>query len=374
MVAREGGMGGMERMAFASMQQARAHRYKTLLATTGDSALADAARQGGFTVVAADFGWLQHTSNPLRLLQYAIALRKSGRTVASICKEHRVSIIHAHGPVAALYCVHAARKYHIPLLMHVHDAQTPRRTLAAVTRYVARSAARLVCVSKAVRETVERMGIPSTRTTVLYNGIDAAFFGTPPIPTPLVSGAGPHIALFASIVPWKGQHIFLEAAEKLADRLPAAHFYVVGGLAHPDDQPYLDRIRAMADAPLLQGRVTLTGPVANVPDWMAAMDVVAHTSVEREAFGLVIAEAMALGKRVVATDNGAPAEIIEDGKTGRLVPPNDPGALAGAIADLVSRAADDPMGVLAARSIRDRFTPERFGSELATLYTEVLNR
>lgn len=372
MVAREGGMGGMERMALASMLQARSHGYNTLLATAGKGTLADAARAAGFEVVPSEFGWLQHTSNPLKLLRYARTLRTGGRQVASICRDHQVSLIHAHGPVASLYCVYAARRCRIPLLMHVHDAQVPKRTHAIVTRYVARTATRLICVSNAVRETVGKMGIPLRLTTVVYNGIDAAYLGDPPVPNPFVTGPGPHVALFASIVHWKGQHVFMAAAERLAGVAPSAHFYIVGGLAHPDDQPYLDNIRAMAEEPGLRGRVTLTGPVTDVPQWMAAMDVIVHTSVEREAFGLAIAEAMALGKRVVATDNGAPGEIIEDGLTGRLVPPDDPEALAAAIMNLAGRPVDDPMGAAAAASVRQRFTPGRFGNDLAQVYADVL--
>ena len=261
---------------------------------------------------------------------------------------------------------------HVPLLAHMHDAQDPKRSFAIVSRLVALASTRFVCVSEAVRRVMVGLGIAEQRTEVLYNGVQLSYLGERPDPAPEVSGPGPHILMCAQIVPWKGQHVFLDAASRIARKHPTARFYVVGTLAHPDDQSYMDQLRATADEGELRGRVVFAGYQSNVPSWMIAADVIVHASTAGEAFGLVIAEAMALGKRVVASDTGGPREIVEDGVTGRLVPPNDAGALAVAIEDLASRPPDDPMGARAARSIRERFTPERFGNELASLYARTL--
>jgi glycosyltransferase involved in cell wall biosynthesis len=282
-----------------------------------------------------------------------------------------VTLLHAVSPVAGLYALNASRSLRIPILLHMHDAQPPKRARRLAIRWQARRTTRLVCVSEAVRAMVLSLGVRADKTRVLPNAIDASFFGPPPLPAPEVQGPGPHIGLFAQIVPWKGHHVFLQAAAQLVDRLPDAHFYIIGTLSHPDDQPYLDVLTEMVRRPPLAGRVTLTGFQPDVKGWMAAMDAVAHASIAPEAFGLVIAEAMALGKPVVATTVGGPTEIIENGVTGRLGPPNDPAALADA---LVQVLGDGPMMERAGASARARFTPETFGDNLMALYRDVLCR
>jgi glycosyltransferase involved in cell wall biosynthesis len=82
----------------------------------------------------------------------------------------------------------------------------------------------------------------------------------------------------------------------------------------------------------------MVGKQSNVPDWMGVMDVVIHAS-QREPFGIVVVEAMALGKAVVATGPGGPEEIITNGKDGLLAPWNEPDALAKAIVHLLQNPA-----------------------------------
>ena len=74
----------------------------------------------------------------------------------------------------------------------------------------------------------------------------------------------------------------------------------------------------------------MAGKQTNVPDWMMAMDIVIHAS-DREPFGIVIVEAMALGKPVIASIPGGPEEIVTDGEDGLLVRSGDAGALAAAM-------------------------------------------
>ena len=80
----------------------------------------------------------------------------------------------------------------------------------------------------------------------------------------------------------------------------------------------------------LDDQVILAGAQLNVPEWMQAMDVFVHAS-DNEPFGIVIVEAMALGKPVVASNSGGPSEIITDGENGLLTPYGDSEALANAI-------------------------------------------
>jgi glycosyltransferase involved in cell wall biosynthesis len=362
-------VGGAERVMLTAMDQARERGLRPVLACPGDGRFATLAREAGFAVVPCALESMRDSRRPGDVARYALSVARVGRRVRDVCSRHDVRLVHAGSPVAGLYAMRASRSLGLPVLLHVHDAQPPKRARRLAIRWQARRATRLVCVSRCVRAMVVSVGVPSDKTSLLANGIDGAFFGPAPAPIPEVRGRGPHIGLFSPIVPWKGHHVFLEAAARLARSHPDARFYVVGTLVDPDHQRYLDDLMAAAARPPLDGRVSFTGFQPDVTRWMAAMDAVAHTSVAPEAFGLVIAEAMALGKPVVATNVGGPAEIVEDGVTGRLVPPGDPVALADA---LLAVLGDRAMMAHAAAAARARFTPQAFGDRLMSLYHDAV--
>lgn len=128
----------------------------------------------------------------------------------------------------------------------------------------------------------------------------------------------------------KGQHIFLEAAASVLQHHPGGRFLIVGGTtanSQPEYPAFLSRrVRDLG----IEDHVLMTGFQAKVAGYYAASDVIVHAASGRlqEAFGLVIAEAMALSKPVIATRCGGPAEIVEHGKTGFLVEPDDPESIA----------------------------------------------
>lgn len=370
---RAGFLGGAERVVLVSMQQAADRGYRVILGCP-EGVFPELARKMGFETIMCDFDRMKDTRNPLKLLSYAMKLRRESDHVVRICRDNNVTILNPHHPVSAMYGVKAAKSLGIPMIAYMHDAQPPKPAYVKVTRYIAGVGTHFLVASNAVRRRLDAMGIPSDRIQVLYYGIDPSFLGERPEPKPEIGGPGPNVGLFGQVMPWKGQDLFLEAAARLADRLPTAHFYIVGGLAYADDQPYLDRITAMANAPKLKGRVTFTGFQNEVPRWMMSMDVVVLSSTNDEALPMVPMEAMALGKRVVCTTVGGTVEIVTDNVTGRLVERDNPDALAEGIFDLATRPADDPIGERASASIHERFTPARFGNDIAEVYARANER
>lgn len=358
-------LGGAERVTLMAMDGARSLGFEPILACPDAGLAPDAAHEAGFKVVPCEFAWMQHTLRPAALARYIYGVVRVGRKVETICREHNVRLLHAVSPVAALYAVRASKRLGLPLVLHVHDAQPPKRFRRLAIQYLSRRVSEFVCVSECVRSMVVSLGVPAGKTSVLYNAVNPRFLESPPLPTGEITGSGPHIGLFSQIAPWKGQKVFLEAASKLTSEYPDATFHIIGTLAHQGDHGYLDELRALAGQPPLKGRAILEGYRTDAAEWMVAMDVVVHASTEMEAFGLVIAEAMALGKPVVATRVGGPVEIIEDGVTGILVDPGDPDALAAAIRKALS---EPEIGARAAKAVRKRFTPARFLSGLADVY------
>ena len=173
------------------------------------------------------------------------------------------------------------------------------------------------------------------------------------------------IGSFGRLQRWKGQDVFIAAARNVARDRPRARFVVVGGATFGFEADYAEGLKTAAAVPELEGRVTFTGFRTDVARLMAACDVVCHTSRVPEPFGLVIVEAMALGRAVIATAGGGPSEIISSPEEGVLVAPDDAAALAAAMRELV----DDPqrrarLGARGQERVRAHFSIDVMASTL----------
>jgi glycosyltransferase involved in cell wall biosynthesis len=123
----------------------------------------------------------------------------------------------------------------------------------------------------------------------------------------------------------------------------------------------------------LDGRVIYTGDAADIKAAFAALDVTVLPTTLPEPFGGVVIESMAMGKPVIATRLGGSLEQIEDGVTGLLVTPDDPAALAQALARLLSDAPlRRAMGMRARERFLQHFEFEPFYAQITQLYAELL--
>jgi glycosyltransferase involved in cell wall biosynthesis len=166
---------------------------------------------------------------------------------------------------------------------------------------------------------------------------------------------------------WKGHDTFLAAAALVAEGLPGARFLLVG---HNTDS---ERMRDAIVRAGVADRVTAAGYRADVPRIISALDVSVNAARAGEGLSGAVRESLAAGLPVVATDVGGNRELVRDGETGLLVPPDDPPALAAAIGKLLS----DPelaarLGAAGARLVRESLTVDRMVDETERLYRRVL--
>jgi len=365
-------LGGSERVALLALEQLASRGFRVLLACPPNTELASEAKKRGIATRPFRFLTMTRTRDPRTALTYLRSVTTVGRELGRLCREEHVDVVHSFSTIAGLYAVVASAHARVPLIVHVQDAQPPRRLVRyAALRVIGHRATRLICVSHAVERMLRESRLPARKLALLYNAVEPRFFEPNLEALPAVSGCGPHVGHFSHILPWKGQDVFLEAAALVAERFPSARFYVVGATAVGVPESYVASLHGRADGPPLAGHVRLTGPCRDVAPLMAAMDVVVHTSVTPEAFGLVIAEGMALGKSVVVADCGAPPELVTHRKTGYVARAGDAQGLARMLVQVLEQR-DPEIERRAAAVARDRFAPELFGDELESLYDDVL--
>ncbi len=198
---------------------------------------------------------------------------------------------------------------------------------------------RVIVNSKAVRDAFRRAGGTVDAVDVVYNGISPVDFdaiapdAVSALRASLALTDGPVLGVFSRLAPWKGQHVLLEALSALP---PSTQVLFVGDALFDGDRAYAQSLRERVRRDNLEGRVHFLGFRADVPALMRLCDVVLHTSVAAEPFGRVIVEGMLAGRPVVASRAGGAPEIIQDGRTGRLVPPNRSDLLAQTVATLLA--------------------------------------
>jgi glycosyltransferase involved in cell wall biosynthesis len=239
------------------------------------------------------------------------------------------------------------------------------------TRRIARGLSRwtdaTIANSTAVQDYLVRRGLTASKIQVIYNGVDAGRFASALAPDRLRHELGipPQqalVGLIARLEPQKDIPTFLQAAAQLIARRLHVYFLVIGGGS------LQEQLQQQAQTLGLAGRVIFTGPRRDVPRLLAACDISVMSSL-KEGMSNTILESMMAGKPVVATSVGGNTELIQPGKTGFLVPPRDPVALAAAIQELV----DDPslaqaMGRRAHARIRQHFSVEAMVAATQRLY------
>ncbi len=332
--------------------------------------LRDGLRALGWTVETAGppgvldgLGGLDHEVpiglSPVQLARSAAALRSIGKGAA---------MVHAHGLKAAAAVAAAGLR---PRVLTVHNvvlddaAGAAAPVLRAVERRLPAWMDHTISVSS---EIAGRLGVlHRPRASVIVPA------GTPPtvvadraaVRAALAVGDAPLVVTAARMHPQKDLTTFLGAMDHARTRVPDLRVAIAG------DGPEAPAVRAERARLGLDEVVELLGQRDDVPDLLAAADVVALSSIW-EGSPLVVAEAMLLGRPVAATAVGAVPEAVVDGTTGRLVPPRDPVALGDAVADLLLDPAAAAAMATAGKQLADqRFATDVLVAEVAEVYATV---
>lgn len=314
-------------------------------------------------------------SSLLKLGAVAAAMRHV-RKVAATLRALNVDFVHTNSLKADIIGGLAGRFAGRYVVWHVRDRiaddYLPPRT-ARLFRRLCRVIPHFVIANSS--STLGTLHLPGNRkatvvpsgvrshSEIVHDGTEAGAIqeGSPP-------GNAPVIGIVGRISPWKGQHIFLQAAAIVHQRHPEARFKIVGSVLF-GEEAYEAEIHALATSLGIENAVEFAGFTSDVPGAMRSLSIMVHASTTGEPFGQVVIEAMAASKPVVATNGGGIPEIVQDGVTGLLVPMGDAPAMAAAILRLLENQAEMvQMGLRGRERVISHFTIEHTARKVEAVY------
>jgi len=319
-----------------------------------------------------------------RLVDVGPRVRQVHRTVAGIwrlaglARHWKADLVHSNGTKSHLYGGPAAFLAHKPYVWRLCDMLLPSTSpLYSLAAWIP---ANLIitdsdAVARQARAFSRRVGV--TRT--VYPGTPVAKVGTASEPRWLhaeldTSDTAPLVAVIGRLQPWKGQADLIRAAPRIIGAFPATHFLVVGGALFGLDPDYPQELERLVNDLGLTGRVHFLGHRGDVAHILGSVDVVVVPSRLPEPFGTIQIEAMAAGKPLVSTAAGGNVEVVEHGRTGLLVPPGNPRAIANAVCLLLGEPElRHRMGEAGRARASHRFTVERMVADMVSVYRAVLN-
>ncbi|MDZ8241957.1 MAG: glycosyltransferase family 4 protein [Nostoc sp. ChiQUE01a] len=291
---------------------------------------------------------LQQNNIPVEVLRTeAIAVRKQSNLIQGLTsleqlipliikvvkKARKYDLIYANTQKALVVGAIASLFSRRPLVYHLHDILSPEHfsqiNLHIAVNLANRFASLVIANSQASKTAFLEAGGRQDIVEVVYNGFESINYQTDEsdirkLQQNLELQGKFVVGHFSRLAPWKGQHILIDALAQCPPQVIA----ILVGDALFGEQNYVQQLHQQVAKLGLENRVKFLGFRSDIPQLMAACDLVAHTSTSPEPFGRVIVEAMLCEKPVIAAKAGGAMELVEHGLNGFLVIPEEPQELA----------------------------------------------
>jgi glycosyltransferase involved in cell wall biosynthesis len=333
---------------------------------TNNSALAAAIRPLGIPSYLSRFTILFHVDAPRLDFPNYIRLIKEG---TAIVKRHRIGLLHSNSGAPTQWLVPISRRQRLPLLVHLHVPYSQRERFTLLLH----QANLAVGVSRGCVEGLLADGMPESRVSVVYNGVDAELLSRGDersLRTRL--GIAPDevvLTRVGSLISRKGVDLMLRAFAELLRIHPRCHLLVVG------EGPDREELERLAVSLGVQPRTHFLGLVDSAGAVLRDATDIAVSPARMEGFGLTVIEAGLFALPVVASDTPGMREILTPEQNGLIVPIGDVAALTAAL----SRVVGDPalrrrLGGALKTTVEQRFSVHRYVTELHRTYLELLSR
>jgi glycosyltransferase involved in cell wall biosynthesis len=332
--------------------------------------------------------WLPMASESMSPL----SVRKNARALMNIIGTERIDIVHAHTPSAAWSAL--AARAHMPVWLVTSFGDRPDQPLWLGRKYhrALSRGDRIVAPSSFIAHAmIERYRIAAERISVIPRRIDTELFSPAAVHSDRIAamrqawGIRPDMRVVlvpSRVAPWNGQIGVVDAAQLLADNGQRNVAFVLAG----DDRSepaYRNALLQRARLYSIDTLVRLVGHCPDMPAALAAADIVVVPSLTPPLTGRAAAEAQAMGRPVVVNAVGvlpenvlAPPRMVEELRTGWVVPPGDSGELARAINQALSLdpKAYDAMSARARQFAEFMFSPHSVAAKIRDIYTSLLAR
>jgi glycosyltransferase involved in cell wall biosynthesis len=301
-----------------------------------------------------------------------LAMRRAFDTIAcwrlrQLMRSEAVDLVHTHSSIDAWLAGFAAKTLHLPVVRSRHVSIPVKRRRNFVYNALCD---RIISSGEAIRAVLISGGVDRDKIVAIPAGVDVEQFH------PAVSGEavrrefgleGPVIGTVAMFRHSKGHRVLLRAIPEILRSEPRALFLWVG-----DGVGYRALQQEVAEAGLA-AKVHLAGFREDVPACLAAMEVVVLPSIKSDGVPQILLQALAMRKPVVASAVGGIPEVIQHQRTGVLVPPNDPQALAGAVVQVLHNPQSAADWARAGGQVIDtHYALEHMIDRTAAVYTAVL--
>jgi len=368
-------LGGPHRRAYAVSLRLRRQGVETvfLLGRKSD----DVWRPDGFRVFLRKRIQCLTRRHPLwNFAGFCIALPGNLLAIRRLIESNGVDIVHVDG-ITNFVPALAARLAGRPVVWHYNDH--PPRALAHVfLRIVNRLAYAVIVQGRKLRD-VRTGAIPGlhAKTVVIPSGIDPLEFH-PDEPdaserarlrTDFGADAGePLIGMIGNMNRFKGHAYFIQAARRIKDRIDNARFVIVGKKLDTDPG-YWEQMQRLTAECGLEKDVVYAGFRDDVRSVLSALDLFVLSSV-LESCPVVLLEAMAMQVPVVATDVGAVSEMVDHGRTGFIVPPADPEAIAAAVLGALTMTSEQTQAMVeqARKTVERTFSVDTIARQQLQVY------
>jgi glycosyltransferase involved in cell wall biosynthesis len=324
---------------------------------------------------------LDPVQTPLNLTRLGIG----GVALARAAKRFDADLLHANTPRAGLVGALANRLGGPPLVVRAHE-HIPLDSVVgrSVRSVLGRSANAILTVSQEIERRIND-GLPQPVATHVYNSFDRERFDPDRVKPADVRGElgigmdTPLLGHVAQITPWKAQDTSIQALARLHEGGIRAHLLVVGNVAFAgrgvryDNPAYLQDLHRLVADLGLQNSVHFLGQRGDVPGILRELDLSLLPSWD-EPFANVMLESMAMRTPLLVSNVGGGPELVEDGVTGRVLPPRRPEAWASAVRELLGdRERLARMGVRA-REATARFSDDLHARDMLDIYERVLGQ